>query len=212
MKNLLHLVTKELRPLDYKKVGSRFFKTEAGFFKQIDIQSGAHGKYFFVNVCLHPIGMPELLAGKLLIPERPLEHECIIRQRMEDIVSDSTTQAFRMGLVSVDNDLAISTMLPSLSSGVEPWLSKWGSFDAILAASDFDLLRMLTVVPNLQEKACKMLKFFCALKIHKTHQALSQLGGFLAAPTSGCDFSMVDDYIRSLGARLVQHEGTKTIE
>ena len=198
MKKLLRLVMNELRPLGYEKSGSRFFKIESGFFKQLDIQLGAHGSYFFVNVCLHPVGLPQLLAGKLAIPERPLEHDCILRRRIEDVVADPSTQAFRTGFVSFENEAAIRQMLPTLSSGVERWLSKWGSFSTILAASDLELQPMLTVVPNLWEKACKMLKLFCALKIYNTEQAQGQLREFLAAPTSGYDFSKLDDYIRAL--------------
>jgi hypothetical protein len=188
----------ELRPLNYKKLGSRFFKIEQGFFRQVDIQSGAHGRYFFVNICLHPVGLPRLLAGKLVIPDRPTEHECIIRRRINDVVSGAPTESFRLGLVSPDNDTAIRAMLPSLSAGVEMWLSRWGSFRSILTAPDCEMHQALTVVPNLREKACKMLKCFCAYKIHEVEQAQEQLRLFLAAPISGYDFSRVDEYMCSV--------------
>jgi hypothetical protein len=125
MKWLLNEALKVLQPLGYKRLKTRFFKFDNEVFKQIDFQRGANGSYFFVNVCLHPVGLPELLAGKLVIPDRPSEHECIISRRIEAIVLDGATAAFRSRLVSCEDEQAVTQILQSLSTNVQSWLSEW---------------------------------------------------------------------------------------
>ena len=86
MKELLNELKGDIAGYGYKKSGNSFWKIENGFYKLIDFQGGAHGDYFFINVGLHPVGLPSLITGKLEIKERPREHECIIRQRIGEIV------------------------------------------------------------------------------------------------------------------------------
>jgi hypothetical protein len=201
MKELLKQAGDLLKPLGYKKLKSRFFKTEDGFFKLIDFQSGAYGRYFFVNICIHPVGLPKLMAGRLVIPDRPLEYECIIVQRIEQIVLDEATRAFRSGLVPCDDQELVARILSSLSKVIDSWFPKWCSFSTILAASDKELKHMITVAPIVFDKASAMLRFFCAFNLHEMERAQSYLAQCLSAPSGDYDFSLVHDYLRSLVSR-----------
>ena len=197
MKTLLKLASDALSPFGYQRIKSRFFKVENDFYKLIDFQIGAHGgDYFFVNVCLHPIGLPLLMDGTFVVPDHPLECECILRSRIEDIVCE-TKAYFRTTLVSIDNEILLNQICSSLPQ-VETWLTQWASFITIFNAPDTDLMRMLTVIPLLKEKACKMVKCYCALKNHdylNSHRYFSQ---FLEAFSGDYDFSRVNEYLGSM--------------
>ena len=86
MKTIIGEVKGIFSEYGYKKERNSFWKIENDFYRLINFQHGAYGDYFFVNVGLHPVGLPSLYTGKLEIKEKPKEHECIIRQRMEQIV------------------------------------------------------------------------------------------------------------------------------
>ena len=85
MKTLIGEVKDTFSQYGYRKERNSFWKKENGFYKLVNFQSGAYGDYFFINVGLHPIGLPSLIAGKLEIKERPKEYECIFRRRMGEI-------------------------------------------------------------------------------------------------------------------------------
>ena len=69
MKEMLEKVKVAFIQKGYRKRRNSFYKTEDGFYKLINFQKGAYGDYFYINVGLHPIGLPILQANALLIPD-----------------------------------------------------------------------------------------------------------------------------------------------
>jgi hypothetical protein len=196
----LENIQQALRPLGYAKMGSTFRKAENEFYKLIDIQKGSHGGgYFFINVCLHPIGLPNLITGKLEVPSQPLEFECIIRQRIEQVVGTVVADKFKNGLVLYNDSLVVSDIVRSLSTDAERWLNCWASFDRLAQTSPKDLENMITtVVPILKTKAILMLRYFCTLKSGNQQAATKWLSEYLATKVAGLEFPEVDRYLVSL--------------
>lgn len=128
MKELVAKLKNDFTPYGYQKSRNSFWKIENGFYRLIDFQKGAYGDYLFINVCLHPAGLPSLIAGKLEIKERPREYECIIRQRIGEIVSDEPFKKALIPIHDADTIPRVVTIIPA----VEAWLSDQGSFDAIV--------------------------------------------------------------------------------
>lgn len=148
-----------LAPYGYRKSGSSFWKTENGFYKLLHFQGGTYGDYFFVNIGLHPVGLPLLYTGRLYIPERPKESECALRQRLEQLTDK--TGPFRGTSVGFPQG-AEAQLLPAVLPDIERWLDTWGSCDAILSASFEELSPLFSAVPLVWEKAFYLLKTYCA--------------------------------------------------
>lgn len=167
MKELVTKLKNDFTPYGYQKSRNSFWKIENGFFRLIDFQKGAYGDYLFINVCLHPAGLPSLIAGKLEIKERPREYECIIRQRIGEIVSDEPFKKALIPIHDADTIPRIVTVIPA----VEAWLSDQGSFDAIVNKDFPELSRMMPVAPILWQKAFYMLKCYCMLRLGNIPEA-----------------------------------------
>lgn len=71
MKTIIGEVKGIFSEYGYKKERNSFWKIENDFYKLINFQHGAYGDYLFVNVGLHPVGLPSLYTGKLEIKEKP---------------------------------------------------------------------------------------------------------------------------------------------
>lgn len=199
MKELLREVNSSLEKFGYKKKGDSFWKVNNNFYNLIDFQKGAHGGgYFFVNVCVHPIGLPQLLTNQLLISEQPKEHECIFRQRIEQISKKEEISAFRKGLVSVDNREVIHAIINVIPTEVEQWLETWSTYEKIIDSKLDDVSHMMTVVPMLKEKALLMLKFYCSIRLGDNKKALQYFEQYLNTEVTGLKFPHIDSYLKSL--------------
>lgn len=193
MKDLLNEIKAEFAGYGYKKSGNSFWKIENGFYKLINFQHGTHGDYFFINVGLHPVGLPSLITGKLEIKEKPREYECIIRQRIEEIVP---SEMFQKALLPIHDPEVVRAIIAAIPT-VEGWLSDWGSFN-LLANKDFsELSRMMPIAPLLWQKAYYMLKCYCMLKEQNISEAKKLFHAYLAE-NPNMDFSAVDHYMESL--------------
>lgn len=193
MKELINEIKGEITQYGYKKARTSFWKIENGFYKLINFQHGAYGDYFFINIGLHPVGLPSLAAGKLEIKEKPREHECVIRQRIEEIVP---AEMFKKALVPLHDPKAVQEIATSIPA-VEGWLTSWGSFDA-LASKDFpELAGRMPIAPILWKKAYYMLKCYCMLKQQNTSEAKKFFLAYLSE-NRNLDFSAVDRYLESL--------------
>ena len=100
MKELLAEVKGAFSVAGYRKKRNSFWKREGGFYRLVDFQHGAYGDYFFINVGLHPVGLPSLIAGELVIKEQPKEYECIFHQRVGEI---SPIPLFQKALVPISD-------------------------------------------------------------------------------------------------------------
>jgi hypothetical protein len=60
---------------------------------------------------------------------------------------------------------------------------------------------MTTVVPILWNKGRAMLRYFCCVKLGDAPESRRFLSEYLNADSAGYDFSLVDDYLRSLAGQ-----------
>jgi len=193
---VLNDVKAQIVKYGYKKSGNSFWKIENGFYKLINFQAGAHGKYFFINVALHPNGLPMLYATKrLVLTERPKESECVLRQRIEQI--SNKTNSFRGDIGFVEDVETIQALLKVAMPDIELWLNKWGTYETILS-SDFDeISKLFSAVPLIWKKQFLMLKCYCAFSVGNYVMANEYFSAY-KNENSNMDFSLVDDYMYNL--------------
>jgi len=210
MKELLEKATAVMIPLGYRKKGSSFWRSYEGVYTLVHFQKGAHGGgYYFVNIGIHPVGLPALLSGQLNVPEMPKDYECILRQRIEQIVLSPATQRFREGLVAVDDMTAGAEILECIQTDAKEWIDGWASLNRLAHVMESEVLDMLTVVPLLKKKAFWMLKSYCSTKIGEIDQARHFLKKFTTTQVEGYDFEQVEKHLTSIienGGRLEQNE------
>lgn len=189
----------EIKPLfakyGYKKNGDSFWKLENGFYKLINFQKGRYGDYFFINVGLHPNGLPMLYTKQLCLSEKPKESECVLRQRAEHI--SSKANSFEKEIGYSEEIEVLQKLLPEIMPDIESWLNKWGSYETILS-SDFNTIsKLFSAAPIVWEKEFWLLKCYCALMAEDKAAAK----GFFSTYQSqnpDMDFSLVDEYMENL--------------
>jgi len=204
MKALLEKAAAKLKPLGFQKKESSFWRIDNEVYKMIDFQKGSHGgKYYFINLCVHPLGLPLLTMERLVIPTRPKEYDCLVRQRIEQVSSDAMLQPFRSGFVSTSADLQSNDEILTTTSrdGVN-WLDRWGTHEALAKADEEELTEKLTVAPVLWLKAYAMVKCFCLLRIGERDSAREFFNQFLSEKPTGLDLSEVENHILSLFEEL----------
>jgi hypothetical protein len=197
MKLLLEKVHYALKQRHYTKSGASFSKIENGFYKLIHFQKGAFGGYFFINVGLHPVGLPQLIVDALSIPEKPKEHECFIRERVDQIIKGAFTNVSERTFVYASNPAVIETVIEILPE-IENWLTKWSSFEVLAKTPDQDLEKLMPAVPILKKKAIAMMRYFCAIKLNNNENIQKWLKEYLSIRVPGLIFPEVDAYLKSL--------------
>lgn len=199
MKDFLNKANAVLKPIGYRKKGNSFWKIDNEIYKLINFQKSAfRGDWFFINLGIHPLGLPSLQVNQLLILEKPKEYECIISQRIEEAIKNEELSIFKEEMASVEDNELVNSMLYYLSKDVDQWLNYWGSNIRLANASKDKLVNMFAVVPRLKEKAFFMLKFYCLTKINKIQKAREYLNQYLSLKVDDLDFSKVDNYLKSL--------------
>jgi hypothetical protein len=210
MNDAIASVKLELSKIGYKKKGNSFYKIENDFYKLINFQTGAFGGYFFINICIHPIGLPELNSKHLVIRDRPKEYECIIRQRIEQITTNpKLITAFTSGFVTESDKEVIYEVIASLTSDVEEWINYISQYSTFLKMDENTLSSLLNVVPRYKTKSIYMLKFYSSLKVGNLNEAISFFQKYLNIEVDGASFAEEDRYMKELleknagqGARL----------
>ena len=203
MQELVEAARGSLKAVGFRKRRNSFWRKQSGVYQLIDFQEGAHGGgYFFVNLAVHPVGLPKLVAGELSLPDQPKEYECCIRQRLEQVADSRGGKLFRQGLVWGDDLESASRVLDAVVSQGVPWLDTWGSLDRLVTASETELAPMLTSVPKLRDKSLWMLKAYCASRLGRDAAAHAALDRFLAAESGGYEFGGLNQYL----SRLVEGE------
>lgn len=198
MRSILEKLKVPFLEYGYKKHKNSFWKVENGFYKLIDFQKGTHGgNYYFINVSLHPIGLPKLLTNELIINEMPTESECIIRQRIEQIVDSSVAQIFKSRLVSIDELDAIKDIIKSISE-VDKWLMEWGDYEKIANMEFEEAAKLLSVVPILKKKAFYFIKCYCAFQNGNTKEAKEEFERYLNEKIDRLDFQKIDQFLKNL--------------
>ncbi len=191
MKDLLREVKGDLAKYGYRKKGNSFWKIENGFYKLIHFQHGAYGDYFFINVGLHPVGLPRV-SGKLEIQEHPKEHECVIRRRVGDIVASEWWK----GLTPI-HDPHTPCEVAACIPAVESWLAHWGNFET-LGGKDFSQVSgMMPIAPILWRKSYDLLQCYCMLQLQNIAEAKKFYLAYLSENQT-MDFSALDHYMEAL--------------
>jgi len=192
-------LSSEIKPVmaqyGYKKSGDSFWKNENGFYKLINFQKGAYGSYFFINVGLHPIGLPMLCSRRLCVPERPRESECLLRQRAEGISPKAGLLEKEIGFLEENG--SFRECFPLVLPELEAWLTKWGDRQTLLSAGFDEICKLFSTVPILWKKEFWLVKSYCALMAGDKPSAR---GYFLSyqAENPNMDFSPVDHYMDEL--------------
>ena len=184
----------------YRKRRSSFYKVEGGFYKLVHFQKGAYGDYFFIKVGLHPVGLPFLQANTLLIPDHPKEYECVLRERVGEIVEGKEHEIFSMPWIGDD-------MFPHIIGAlvdIEAWFQKWGSFQTILDSSFDEISKMFPVAPICWEKQYQLLRFYCAVQtgdMERAQKIFSQYSDVTVQTVNTAqimNFEDLDHYLRSM--------------
>lgn len=198
MKSIIESLKVQLFEYGYQKRKNSFWKVENGFYKLIDFQKGAYGgDYFFINVALHPIGLPKLLIKDLRIPDMPTESECILRQRIEQVLDNSVAEMFKSKLISQDNLNATKDIIGSISE-IDKWLSEWGNYKKIENTKFEDLSSMLNVVPILKKKAYYFIKCYCSVQNGNTEVAKEEFDLYLNEKIDDLEFKEINKFLDNL--------------
>jgi hypothetical protein len=184
----------------YRKKGNSFWKIEDGFYKLINIQKSTYGDYFFINLGIHPVGLPQLITGQLIIKEKPPESGCIFRKRIEEVVPSLTNSFKEMmskGLTTKIQD-AIIISIPY----VEEWMKEYGTHKFVVQNEEDTLTNLINVLPILERKAYLMLKYFCNLNLENKEMSNKYLQDYLSLDVvinnNILDFNLVDSYLKAL--------------
>ena len=198
MKRFLDDLKLPLLEYGYQKRSNSFFKIEDGFYKLINFQKGLYdGNYYFINIGLHPLGLPQLSTKELKIYNNPKESECILRRRIEQVVSNPIAERFKKELVSV-NDITVIDQFIDAISEIDQWLKKWGDYKKIEDMEFDEAVNMLTVVPILKKKAFFMLKCYCAYKNGDSETAHNNYYAYLDENVNNLNFHNIDRYFNEL--------------
>lgn len=189
----------EVKPLfakyGYKKNGDSFWKLENDFYKLINFQKGRYGDYFFINVGLHPNGLPMLYTNQLCLLEKPKESQCVLRQRAEQI--SSAANSFEKEIGYSEEIEVLQKLLPAIMPDIEYWLNKWGSYETILSADFNTISKLFSVAPIVWEKEFWLLRCHCALMAGDNATAKRYFSTY-QSQNSDMDFSLVDSYMEDL--------------
>ena len=178
----------------YRKRGNSFWKIENGFYKLINFQTGAYGDYFFINVALHPEGMPVL--SQRCEPVKNLkESQCVLRWRVEQIADGAKAFGWKIGFSS--NACDVQALLAAVMPETESWLSRWGAYETILSAGFDKLSRSFSAVPIFWRKQFLLLKSYCAFKSGDKAAAAEYFSAYLNENLD-MDFSYVDNCMEEL--------------
>lgn len=196
MKEMIEKVKGTLAQNGYQKRRNSFYKIEDGFYRLINFQKGAYGNYFYINVCLHPIGLPLLQANTLFMPDHPKEYECVLRERIDQIVKEEKHKIWSKAQNWIGDD-----MVPHIIDAIvdiEDWFQKWGSFNTILDCPFDEISKMFTVVPILWEKEYLLLKCYSAFQVGNIEVARKLFSKYSDTVVRDLSFEGVDSYLQSL--------------
>lgn len=192
-------ILSEVRPIlaqyGYKKSGNSFWKSENGFYKLINFQKGTYGNYFFINVGLHPHGLPMLCTKQLCLLERPKESQCVLRERVEQI--SIKAGSFKKEIGYMEEIETLKGLLFSVMPDMEAWLSNWGSYRTILSADFDEISKLFSAAPIIWKKEFWLLKSYCAL-MEKDKITAKRYFSIYQTENPNMDFSLVDNYMDHL--------------
>ncbi len=196
MKEMIEKVKGAFVQNGYRKRRNSFYKIEDGFYKLVNFQKGAYGNYFYINVGLHPMGLPILQANALFMPEHPKEYECVLRERIEEIMEEKNRNIWSKAQNLIGDD-----MVPHIIDAIvdiEVWFRKWGSFNTILNCPFDKMSKMFTVAPILWRKEYLLLKFYCTFQVGNVEEAQKLFNEYSDTAVKNLSFEDIDSYLQSI--------------
>ncbi|MEB9506584.1 DUF4304 domain-containing protein [Bacillus anthracis] len=162
-----------LKLLGFKKKRHTFCKAENGFYKLINIQKSQFGDAFYINIGVHPIGLPQLITDQLLIKENISIFDCILRTRIEPIHMKQNQLLHNVSHETID--------IPNYLSTIFDWFQVWASYENLvkIKINIHSVTPVLAVVPILQEKAFLLLTCFSFYNLKQYEQANHYLQQYL---------------------------------
>ncbi|AAP28850.1 MULTISPECIES: DUF4304 domain-containing protein [Bacillus] len=160
-----------LKPLGFKKKRNTFSKAENGFYKLINIQKSQFGDAFYINIGVHPIGLPQLITNQLQIKENISIFDCILRTRIEPIHMNQNQLLHNVSHETID--------IPNYLSTIFDWFQTWASYENLAKTNIHSISPLLAVVPILQEKAFLLLTCFSFYNLKQYEQANRYLQQYL---------------------------------
>lgn len=141
-----------LKPLGFKKKRHTFSKADNGFYKIIHIQKSQFGDDFYINIGIHPVGLPQLITDQLQVKENISIFDCILRTRIEPIHMKQDQLLHNVSHETIDISNYLSTIFN--------WFQVWASYENLAKTNIHSITPVLAVVPILQKKRfCFLLVF-----------------------------------------------------
>ncbi|MBN1217154.1 MAG: DUF4304 domain-containing protein [Candidatus Lokiarchaeota archaeon] len=189
-----------LKTLGYRKTKNNFWKHQNEFYNLINFQKGAYGDYFFINIGIHPIGLPLLTELEDFLPEKPKEYECLIRTRIENLLQDYSHKILDKGFMCYDITIKewedfLEMVFPT---DVHNWITEFSSFTKLISMSQVEMERLMPYAPIVKEKIYFMTRFYCFYKLNKINEAQIALEKYNEINLSEFNFSRVDIYLNNL--------------
>lgn len=194
---MLKKINSEMEKFGYKRKGNNFWKIEQDVYKVINFQKGSYGDYFFVNIGIHPIGMPQVLTDTVSIIENPKEYECVIRQRIEQIVDNNKIDMFKKGFISTEDDQIIESIIKVLPQ-IEKWSLKYATYTSLLNKSEKEMIDLFSVTPILKRKAFLLLQLICEIKLKHAENAYETFKNYKKEEIENLNFDKLNEYLNSL--------------
>lgn len=171
IQNFISSLQTTLKPLGFKKKRHTFFKAENGFYKLINIQKSQFGDSFYINIGVHPIGLPQLITDQLQIKENISIFDCILQTRIEPIHMKRNQLLHNVSHETID--------IPDYLSTIFDWFQVWASYTNLAKTNIHSITPALAVVPILQEKAFLLLTCFSFYNLKQYEQANHYLQQYL---------------------------------
>ncbi|MGE6348865.1 DUF4304 domain-containing protein [Bacillus mycoides] len=160
-----------LKPLGFKKKRHTFSKADNGFYKIIHIQKSQFGDDFYINIGVHPIGLPQLITDQLQVNENISIFDCILRTRIEPIHMKQNQLLHNVSHETIE--------IPNYLSTIFDWFQTWASYKNLIKTTIHSITPVLAVVPILQEKTFLLLTCFSFYKLKQYEQANRYLQQYL---------------------------------
>ncbi|MES9667154.1 hypothetical protein CN318_19115 [Bacillus cereus] len=164
----LHAALKSLR---FKKKRHTFCKADNGFYKIIHIQKSQFGDDFYINIGVHPVGLPQLITDQLQVKENISIFDCILRTRIEPIHMKQDQLLHNVSHETID--------IPNYLSTIFNWFQVWASYENLAKTNIHSITPVLAVIPILQEKAFLLLTCFSFYNLKQYEQANLYLQQYL---------------------------------
>jgi len=183
--------------LDLRKKDIHFAKLKTDFISSLTYKKSKFGDDFYINIGVHPIGLPQLITDQLQIKENISIFDCILQTRIDPIHMKPNQLLHNVSHETID--------IPDYLSTIFDWFQVWASYENLTKTNIQAITPVLAVVPILQEKAFWLLTCFSFCNLKQYEQANRYLQQYLhcavhlnAEEKEQVFFREVDMYMKKL--------------